>query len=762
LVGRERDLAFLEAELKGDGAGTTRLFSLVGPPGTGKTRLAIGVAERLLDSYEHGVFFVDLSTLKDASHVPAAIAHCLGATYRGHRPTPLEETLKRALRDRHALLVLDNFEGVLDAGALVEDLLGACTRLRVVVTSRAPLRTPSEQQFEVAPLATPNLQALPSLESLCQVEAVELFVGRVQPLRPGWHLKEANARSVAEICVRLDGLPLAIELAASWMDVLTPQDMLTELPHSMNLLDRGSRDRGRHRTLDATIGWSYELLSEDERRLFRRLAVFENGWALDTCLGACADEGAERADTLRLLRSLVDKHLVTRTEDDDGSVRFGFLETIREYALRRLAESGELASIRQRHAVAFLELTERAERDLDSPAQAVWIERLERERGNVRAALEWARSAEEPGAVELGLRIAATLWLFWDVRGHVQEGRQPLRELLQSPQAQRRTIARARALLSEAWLGYVRGDVDEVERVVEEAQSIARELRDPQVAGRALAILGTTLAAYADDVNRTTAILEEALATSRPLGDTWAIGFALYNLGVLAMRSGQLDRATGYLQQCHEVSAATGNAFGIGCSVFRLGWVAGVSGDRTRAVELLKQALQVHWALRNRRVVALCLEQIACLGAGLADVVDLAHLLAVAEGMFEQLPDYTLPPQMVAAHKQGIEAARQSLGERGFGQALTTGRGMSVEQAVHLALGIDATGTTGVQPGGLTGRELQVAYLVADGLTNREIGLRLGLSHHTVDNHLRRIFDKLGVSSRTGVATWFVRTGMAS
>jgi non-specific serine/threonine protein kinase len=237
----------------------------------------------------------------------------------------------------------------------------------------------------------------------------------------------------------------------------------------MSRLDRGGGSQGRHQTLDATIGWSYDLLSDQERQLFRRLSVFENGWTVDTCVAICADKSADRATTLSVLGSLVDKHLVTRREEADGTVRFGFLETIHEYATRRLHESGELLEIKRRHAAVLAELAERAERELDSPAQSAWIEVLEQERSNLRSALEWAKTADEPGAADLGLRIAATLWLFWDVRGHVQEGREPLYELLQLPEAQQRTTARIRALLAQAWLGYVRGDVNEVERVADEA-----------------------------------------------------------------------------------------------------------------------------------------------------------------------------------------------------------------------------------------------------------------------------------------------------
>jgi non-specific serine/threonine protein kinase len=760
LVGREADLTELESTLRREDVGASRLISLLGAPGTGKTRLAIAAAERVLGAFEHGVCFVDLSLIRETTAVPAAIAHELGATYRGRRAASLEDTLKRALRDRHALLVLDNFEGVIDAGVLVEDLLANCPRLRVVVTSRAPLATASEQQFEVKPLQTPNLASLPPLAALGEIAAVQLFVARVQPLRTGWELADANGRAVAEICARLDGLPLAIELAASWMNVLTPQSILSELPHTMSLRERGGADHGRHQTLDATIGWSYDLLSESERSLFERLAVFESGWTLDTCIAVCGDGAAPRSEMLRLLGSLVDKHLVTRSEDQDGNVRFGFLETIREYARGRLTRSGTVAEMQRLHARAFLDFTERGERELDSPAQAAWIERFEQERGNIRAALEWSTTAADADVAEIGLRIAATLWLFWDVRGHVQEGRQPLRKLLQMPAAQTPTTARARALLSEAWLGYVGGDVAEVETAVAEAILIGDESNDVSLRARAQSILGTTLASYTDEFERADDVLREALSLARQR-DTWSTGFAVYNLGVLAMRGGHFDVALDYFEQCRHVSAATGNTFGVGCALFRVGAVHGTTGDRAGAVEVVREALRLHWELRNRRVVALCLQQLACLGTGILDPADQTRLFAVAETLFEQLPDYVLPPHLLAAHREGIENARRTLGEVRFGVAWTDGRASSLDQAVQLALGLDRLGTIATS-GGLTGREVQVSGLVAEGLTNREIGVRLGLSHHTVDNHLRRIYGKVGVSSRTGLATWWVRAGLES
>jgi predicted ATPase len=436
LVGRVREIQSVESQLRGDGALGIQLLTLVGPPGTGKTRLAIAAADRLASSYEHGVYFVDLGAVREVDGAAAAIAHRIGATYRSGRPTALDETLKRWFKARRVLLVLDNFEGVLQAADLVEDLLTNCPYLRVLATSRAPLRTGREHRLEVAPLATPTLDSSQPAAVLLRFEAVQLFVSRVQALRSDWNLTETNARAVAEICVRLDGLPLAIELAASWMNVLSPQALLKELPHSIIRLEGHAGSSGRHQTLDEMIGWSYELLSDSERRLFQRLSVFENGWTIDTAFAVCAEPDQSRADVLSLLGSLVDKHLVVRRESTDGSVRFGFLQTIHGYAVARLDELGQLPEIRSRHAAAIAELCEHAERELNGPLQADWIEVLEQERGNIQAALSWAVMTGQVSAVELGLRIAATLWLFWDVRGHVQEGRQPLRELLQVPAAQ--------------------------------------------------------------------------------------------------------------------------------------------------------------------------------------------------------------------------------------------------------------------------------------------------------------------------------------
>jgi DNA-binding CsgD family transcriptional regulator/tetratricopeptide (TPR) repeat protein len=317
---------------------------------------------------------------------------------------------------------------------------------------------------------------------------------------------------------------------------------------------------------------------------------------------------------------------------------------------------------------------------------------------------------------------------------------------------------RARALLSEAWLGYVRGDVTEVESAVADAISIARNLGDRQIEGRALSILGTTLSSYADEFERTESTLQEALEISRPFDDTWAIGFSLYSLGTLDSRRGRIREAIAYFQGCQDVSDTKGNTFGVGCAVFRLGILTGAVGDRAQAVALLRQAVQLHWALRNRRVLALCLQQLACAGGGILEAADQARLFAAAQALFDQVPDYLLPEYLLAAQRQGIEATREALGELRFAEAWLEGGRMALANVVQLALGVaERRALDPVTGRRLSPREQQICRLIMRGLTNREIGVRLGLSHHTVDNHLRRIFDKVGVSSRTALAMWSVQ-----
>ena len=348
-------------------------------------------------------------------------------------------------------------------------------------------------------------------------------------------------------------------------------------------------------------------------------------------------------------------------------MRFGFLETIRAFAREQLERSGESATTGRRHAEHMVALTEQAEAELDGPAQGHWLERLERERQNVRAALDWCVATADVQAADLGLRLVAALWLFWDVRGHVQEGRRPLKAILDLAAAAPRTRPRAHALQSAGWLAYVRGDVADAEVVLDESLGISRELGDQLGQARAMAILGTTLATYTAELERSEALLQESIALAEPLGDTWSLGFAFYNLGVIEMKRGRLDRAWAWIEDCHTVSARSGNTFGIACALFRLAWIAALRGESARAVELQKESVRLNWELRNKRVLALCLEQLAWLDDTTRPPLERARLFGAAEALM-RLVDYELSPLMREAHDRAVaELAGGLSGRRWIG-----------------------------------------------------------------------------------------------
>ncbi|HEV3474350.1 MAG TPA: adenylate/guanylate cyclase domain-containing protein, partial [Actinomycetota bacterium] len=410
-IGRGPEIMAVEDLLE-----NTRLLTLTGPGGTGKTRLSLQVASEMLPRFEDGAFFVDLSPITDPSLVATSIADAVGAKEEPGRS--VGDTLQDHLRDKELLLVLDNFEQVTAATDVVQLLLNCAPRLKLLVTSRIVLHLSGEQEYPVPPLALPDPAHLPGLEALSQFEAVALFIDRARAVKPDFAVTNENAPAVAEICARLDGLPLAIELAAVRVKLLSPQSMLARLGQRLPLLTGGARDLPeRQRTLRGAIEWSHDLLDDAKRSLFARLAVFQGGCTLEAAEAVCGTD----LDVLDGLASLVDESLLRRSETTDGELRFGMLETIREFAAERLAESGQQEKLRRRHAEWVMAFAEEAEPEIVGENQALWLDRTEREHDNIRAALRWAN---DHGEGEIALRTGASLWRFWQQRGHLREGRQ--------------------------------------------------------------------------------------------------------------------------------------------------------------------------------------------------------------------------------------------------------------------------------------------------------------------------------------------------
>jgi predicted ATPase len=520
-IGRRFELQAVAHELR---QSSTRLLTLTGPGGSGKTRLALEVAAQLVPEYRDGVFLVDLSSLSDPTLVPSAIARVLGV--REVAGQPILQRVSDYLRDKQLLLVLDNFEHLLSAAHLVSDWLAICPDLSVVATSRTPLGLYGEHEFPVQPLSTPDVRRSHSSAAIAQVEAVQLFVDRARATRPAFALTESNATVVAEICVRLDGLPLAIELAAARVRMLTPTALLSRLENSLSLLTGGARDRPpRQQTLRAAIDWSYELLEPDEQRLLRQLGVFNGGFSLEAAEAVCHQGADGSAEVLDQLEALGRASLVRPAEVDD-EMRFEMLETVREFAAELLEQSGEADLVRTRHAEYFVTLAETAEPLLHGPQQRHWLERLGREQPNFRGALDWAL---RDGTSETGPRLAAALWWFWLIRGYTTEGRRWMDAVMATSETIP-PLLRGRVLYCAGYLATFQADIEQGRAWSEASLLLCRDVGDLSGVGHALAGIGVG-ALLSGDVQTARAVLKEAAGAFRTSGDAWGLRTALTGLG---------------------------------------------------------------------------------------------------------------------------------------------------------------------------------------------------------------------------------------
>jgi predicted ATPase/DNA-binding XRE family transcriptional regulator len=506
-IGREREVEEVKQRLLHP---DVRLLTLTGPGGVGKTRLGLEVARQVMDQFEEGVCFVALAPISDPVLVPSAIAQALQIKQGAGQS--VAEALEQYLRERQQLLLLDNFERLLEAGPPLARLLSDCPRLKVLVTSRGVLRLQGEHKYEVPTLTLPPAGYRPSLE-VDRYEGIHLFAERARAARSEFRITTKNAPAVIELCRRLDGSPLAIELAAARVSLLPPEAMLARLGNKLALLTGGARDLpDRQRTLRATLDWSYGLLNE-ERLLFARLAVFVGGWTLEGSEAVC-DVGDEVA-VLQQISALVDKSLVQQRGSIQHEPRFTMLETVREYALERLEESGELERLRRRHASYFLELAEEEERASRGPLQRAWLDRLETEHDNLRASLEWSLTSQ--GDTELGLQLTGALSHFWYVREHHSESRMWLQSALERGSAT--SAARAKVLVGAGRLAWFQGEFARVNTLVEESLTLYQSLGDDEGAAFALLVLGRTAVSQGNRARGET-LVEESLALFRQQGNT--------------------------------------------------------------------------------------------------------------------------------------------------------------------------------------------------------------------------------------------------
>jgi predicted ATPase/class 3 adenylate cyclase len=682
LVGRERELKEVCDLLREEGV---RLLTLTGPGGIGKTRLGLQVGAELLDEFEDGVFFVALAPIIDPALVASAIAEPLGVVEAGDQP--LKEGLKDYLRGKELLLLLDNFEQVLGAAPLVGELLSACPKLKVLATSRSVLRVYGEQEYPVPPLELPRPGRLPAIDRLTQYEAVRLFIERAKAARPDFSVTDENAPAVAEICARLDGLPLAIELAAARIKLLTPGAMLERLGSRLKLLHGGSRDLPeRQRTLRGTIEWSHALLEEGERVLFARLAVFSGGRTLEAIETICDARGDLPVDALEGVSSLLDKSLLRQEEGPEGEPRFVMLETIHEYARERLEASGEAEEVRRLHAAYFLALAEEAEPELSGADQLACLERLEAEHDNMRAALSWSLEKEP----ETALRLAVALARFWEKRSYFSEGSSWLEAALRLSDrveaATTHSATRARLLSEAGTFAFFRTDFEHAIVLHGKALELYRELGDDSGVAFALLCLGAQHMEKGDH-EQAAPFLEEALALSHRIGDKRNIAGTLHNLAEVERQRGNYERAKALGMESIALLREMEDKWQLGMVVGWLGLLAVWSGDdHDLAERSLEEALALDRELGNWAYGAYCLESFAGLAGARAQGSRAARLWGAAEALRTNI-GAPRPLDARLLYEPSMAAARAQLGEAAWEAAFAEGMAMSPEEAAEYALG---------------------------------------------------------------------------